>query len=54
LKEGVYFAVTGPSFETVAEHKFFRKAGADFIGMSTVPEVIVARHRFFYFHEVYY
>jgi len=42
--EGVYAAVTGPSFETPAEIQFFRTIGADLVGMSTVPEVILARH----------
>jgi len=42
LKKGIYIAVTGPSYETGAEIIFFRKAGADAVGMSTVPEVITA------------
>ena len=44
LRQGVYFAGTGPSYETPAEYKYFRLIGADAVGLSTIPEVIVARH----------
>lgn len=44
LNEGVYLAVPGPSLETRAEYRYMRKIGADVIGMSTIPEVIVANH----------
>ena len=44
LQEGVYVGGTGPSYETPAEYKYFRLIGGDAVGMSTVPEVIAARH----------
>ena len=44
LKKGVYVGLTGPSYETPAEYAFYGKVGGDAIGMSTVPEVIIARH----------
>ena len=44
LRKGVYFGGTGPTYETPAEYAFFGNAGGDAVGMSTVPEVIVARH----------
>ena len=44
IQEGVYFGSTGPTYETPAEVRFYRLIGADLLGMSTIPEVIVARH----------
>ena len=44
LRSGVYFASSGPSYETPAEYKYYRLIGADAVGMSTIPEVVVARH----------
>ncbi|WP_070137340.1 purine-nucleoside phosphorylase [Crocinitomix algicola] len=44
VSQGVYVGLTGPSLETPAEYKYIRTIGGDTVGMSTVPEVIVARH----------
>lgn len=44
LKEGIYCGLTGPAYETPAEIRFIERSGADAVGMSTVPEVLVARH----------
>jgi purine-nucleoside phosphorylase len=44
LQQGVYAMVAGPTYETAAEVRFLQRAGADAVGMSTIPEVLVARH----------
>jgi len=44
IREGVYIHLAGPSYETPAESRFLRMIGADSVGMSTAPEVVVARH----------
>ena len=44
LQQGIYVGGTGPSYETPAEYKYYRTIGGDAVGMSTIPEVIVARH----------
>ena len=44
LQEGVYVSISGPNYETPSESIFLRMCGADAVGMSTAPEVVVARH----------
>lgn len=43
-QEGVYVHISGPNYETPAEARFLKQAGADVVGMSTAPEVVVAKH----------
>ena len=44
MREGVYCHLSGPSFETPTESRFLRMVGCDVVGMSTAPEVVVAKH----------
>jgi len=44
IHKGIYLSTTGPTFETPAEYRYFRIIGADSVGMSTTPEVIIAHH----------